>query len=135
MIVADADRSRDFYVRIFDATVVQERDPVILRIGNSWLHLNVGGGPTADKPEVVAAPPRYTFLLTSGLNLRDADVAASYCDWKARGPDFLTEPKDLVEIRCYIRDLDGYPIEIGETIGGLPRPELGREPSSQGERR
>jgi len=33
---------------------------------------------------------------------------------------FITEPKDHgIEIRCYMRDPDGYIIEVGQTIGGL----------------
>ena len=50
LVVSDQDRSRDFYRSVFGATVVLERDPVILKIANSWLILNVGGSPTDDKP-------------------------------------------------------------------------------------
>jgi lactoylglutathione lyase len=42
---------------VFGATVVRERDPVILKLANSWLILNVGGGPTDDKPAVTLTPP------------------------------------------------------------------------------
>jgi hypothetical protein len=32
------------------------------------------------------------------------------------GAEFITEPKDKYgEIRCYIRDPDGYIIEVGES--------------------
>jgi predicted enzyme related to lactoylglutathione lyase len=48
LVVTDQDRSRNFYQSVFGATVVNERDPVILKIANSWLILNVGGGPTDD---------------------------------------------------------------------------------------
>ena len=44
LVVSDQDQSRDFYRPVFGATVVLERDPVILKIANSWLILNVGGG-------------------------------------------------------------------------------------------
>jgi hypothetical protein len=38
----------------------------------------------------------------------------------ARGAQFLTPPKrHETEIRCYIRDPDGYLIEVGQTT--LPR--------------
>ena len=46
LVVSDQDRSRDFYRSVFEATVVLERDPVILKLANSWLILNEGGGPT-----------------------------------------------------------------------------------------
>jgi lactoylglutathione lyase len=53
LVVSDQDRSRDFDQSVFGAaTVVRERDPVIMKLANSWLLLNVGGGPTDDKPTV-----------------------------------------------------------------------------------
>lgn len=121
LIVTDQDRSRDFYVGLLGAKVVSERDPVILRVSNSWLILNTGGGPTDDKPDVIVAPPQSAYVLTSGLNIRVADIDATYQDWKGRGADFLTEPKDHgAEIRCYLRDPDGHLIEVGQTTGSLP---------------
>jgi mannose-6-phosphate isomerase-like protein (cupin superfamily) len=57
LVVADQDRSRDFYPRLFDGQVVVERDPVIIRVANSWLILNEGGGPTDDKPTVTLTTP------------------------------------------------------------------------------
>jgi len=39
LVVADQDRSRGFYQSVFGATVVMERDPVILKMANSWLIL------------------------------------------------------------------------------------------------
>ena len=39
-----------------------------------------------------------------------------YAEWSARGAEFLTPPtKHATEIRCYIRDPDGYVIEVGQT--------------------
>ena len=58
LIVSDQDRSRQFYHRIMGAEIVRERDPVALRLSNSWLVLNSPGGPTDDNPDVVAAPPQ-----------------------------------------------------------------------------
>jgi hypothetical protein len=48
LVVSDQDRSREFYKKIFDGTVLIERDPVIMKVANSWLILNEGGGPTDD---------------------------------------------------------------------------------------
>jgi catechol 2,3-dioxygenase-like lactoylglutathione lyase family enzyme len=119
LVVADQDRSRDFYQSVFGATVVLERDPVILKIANSWLILNVGGGPTDDKPAVTLAPPSDPDRTSAFLNLRVADIAACYAEWKARGAEFLTEPKvHAHEIRAYIRDPDGHLIEVGQTTSG-----------------
>ena len=116
LVVADQDRSREFYQSVFGATVALERDPVILKIANSWLILNVGGGPTDDKPTVTLATPENPNLTSAFLNLRVADIAACYEEWSARGAQFLTEPKvHAHEIRAYIRDPDGHLIEVGQS--------------------
>jgi catechol 2,3-dioxygenase-like lactoylglutathione lyase family enzyme len=122
LVVSDQDRSRDFYRSVFGATVVLERDPVIMRMANSWLILNAGGGPTDDKPSVTLAPPSDPDHASAFLNLRVADIAAAYAEWSARGAEFLTEPKDHGrEIRAYIRDPDGHLIEVGQTTA-IPGP-------------
>jgi catechol 2,3-dioxygenase-like lactoylglutathione lyase family enzyme len=116
LVVADQDRSRDFYQKVFGAKVVLERDPVIMKIANSWLILNVGGGPTDDKPEVTLTTPADNHNTSAFLNVRVADIAAAYAEWSARGAEFLTEPKDHAhEIRAYIRDPDGHLIEVGQS--------------------
>jgi catechol 2,3-dioxygenase-like lactoylglutathione lyase family enzyme len=116
LVVSDQGRSRDFYREVFGAKVVNERDPVILKIANSWLILNVGGGPTDDKPTVTLAPPADPDRASAFINIRVADIAAAYAEWSAKGADFLTEPKQHAhEIRAYIRDPDGHLIEVGQT--------------------
>jgi catechol 2,3-dioxygenase-like lactoylglutathione lyase family enzyme len=120
LIVADQDRSRDFYSRVLGGQVIRERNPAVVRLSNSWVVINSGGGPTDDKPEVIASPPETSHVLTSGLNIRVADVWAIYKEWKARGAEFLSEPKDHgQEIRCYIRDPDGHLVEVGQSTGIL----------------
>jgi lactoylglutathione lyase len=120
LVVSDQDRSRDFYQTVFGAKVVLERDPVILSLANSWLILNVGGGPTDDKPTVTLATPADPNLTSAFMNIRVADIAQVYAEWSARGAQFLTEPKDHGrEIRAYIRDPDGHLIEVGQATGVL----------------
>ena len=46
LVVSDQDRSREFYRTLFDGQVLIERDPVIMKVANTWLILNVEGGPT-----------------------------------------------------------------------------------------
>jgi hypothetical protein len=54
------------------------------------------------------------------MNIRVADIQACYALWRSRGATFLTEPKDKDdEIRCYIRDPDGYIIEVGQSKPGV----------------
>src|SRR5499427_3891015 len=123
LVVSDQDRSRDFYRDVFGAKVVMERDPVILKVANSWLILNVGGGPTDDKPAVTLAPPADPNRASAFLNIRVADIAAAYAEWSARGAEFLTEPKvHAHEIRAYIRDPDGHLIEVGQSKAGPEAP-------------
>jgi lactoylglutathione lyase len=116
LVVSDQDRSREFYQRVFGGKVVLERSPVIMKVANSWLILNEGGGPTDDKPEVTLETPADPNRTSAFLNLRVADIEKVYREWSERGATFLTEPKDHErEIRAYIRDPDGHLIEVGQT--------------------
>lgn len=45
LTVADVKRSSEFYHRVFGGNVVREGEPAVVQIANSWLILNVGGGP------------------------------------------------------------------------------------------
>jgi len=117
LVVADQDRSREFYTKVFEGKVGLERDPVIIKIANSWLILNEGGGPTDDKPTVTLTTPSDPNHTTAFLNIRVADINKVYKEWSARGAKFLTEPKDHGrEIRAFIRDPDGHLIEVGQTV-------------------
>jgi lactoylglutathione lyase len=76
----------------------------------------VAGAPTDDKPEVIASPPRDPNVLSVFLNLRVTDIRRYYDLWCSRGAKFITEPKvRATELRCYMRDPDGYLIEVGQT--------------------
>ena len=95
-------------------------EPTIVKLANGWIIINVGGGPTDDKPEVTVAPPTDPNLTSAFLNIRVADIAAVYEEWSAKGADFLTPPMDRgAEIRCYMRDPDGHLIEVGQATGAL----------------
>jgi len=89
-------------------------------LANIWIIINVGGGPTDDKPAVTLETPPDPDRVSSFLNIRVADIHAVHAKWSARGARFLTPPKQHeTELRCYIRDPDGYLIEVGQTT--LPR--------------
>jgi len=116
LVVSDQDRSREFYRDLFDGKVVVERDPVIMKVANSWLILNAGGGPTDDKPTVTLTTPSDPDTASAFLNVRVADIHKVYAEWTAKGAEFLTEPKDHErEIRAYVRDPDGHLIEVGQS--------------------
>jgi lactoylglutathione lyase len=116
LIVRDVQRSVAFYRDVLGATALREGEPTFLRFGNIWLTINGGGGPTDDKPEVLASPPRDPNVLGIFLNLRVTDIKRCYELWSSRGAKFITEPKvHATELRCYMRDPDGYLIEVGQT--------------------
>ncbi len=116
LTVADQAVSRAFYEDVLGGKVVAADNPTIIKLANSWIILNAGGGPTPDKPEVILEPPQNPNRVNSFLNLRVADIQACYDDWKAKGARFLTEPLDNHgwELRCYMQDPDGYIIELGQ---------------------
>jgi catechol 2,3-dioxygenase-like lactoylglutathione lyase family enzyme len=118
--VADIQRSLDFYEKVFGARILSRGDsggaPGYLQIANAWMIINVGGGPTPDKPTVTLSVPPDPNKINSFMNFRVADIHACYDLWKSRGAQFITEPLDKYgETRCYIRDPDGYIIEVGQS--------------------
>jgi len=118
IVAKDVARSRDFYTGVLGGTVVMDGEPTIVKLANGWVIINVGGGPTDDKPEVVLEPPTDRNRASAFLNLRVADIQAVYQKWSSRGAKFLTPPKvHRREIRCYMRDPDGHLIEVGQTTG------------------
>ena len=120
IIVRDVARSRAFYSDVLGGEVVLEENPCVVKLGNGWIIMNPGGGPTPDKPDISVVPYERSNEVSTFLNLRVADIDACYRDWKAKGAEFVTEPIDRVaEVRCYMRDPDGYLIEVGQATGML----------------
>jgi catechol 2,3-dioxygenase-like lactoylglutathione lyase family enzyme len=120
LTVTDIERSVRFYESVFGGRILSRGDskgaPAYLQIANTWLILNVGGGPTPDKPSVMLSAPADPDSVSSFMNIRVADIQACYELWRSRGATFITEPKDKYgETRCYIRDPDGYIIEVGQS--------------------
>jgi len=101
LTVADVKRSAEFYLRILGGDIVLE------------------GEPTDDKPTVTLRTPRNMKEVSNFMNIRVADIWSCYEEWRSKGAEFLTEPKDhRFEIRCYMRDPDGYIIEVGQSKSG-----------------
>jgi lactoylglutathione lyase len=120
LVVADPDRSREFYQSLLGGQVLLEPDPVIMKVANTWLTLVTAGGPTDDKPGVSLSTPAGPERTSGFLNVRVADIARVYKEWSAKGAEFLTEPKDHgPETRAYLRDPDGHLIEVGQVTGPL----------------
>ncbi len=120
MTVEDVARSRAFYADVLGGEVVLAEGPCITKLANMWVILNEGGGPTEDKPDVILAPPSDPKKASSFMNIRVANINAKYEEWRAKGAEFVTPPMDRgAETRCYMRDPDGYLIEVGEATGML----------------
>jgi catechol 2,3-dioxygenase-like lactoylglutathione lyase family enzyme len=118
IVSRDVERSRRFYTEVLGGETVLEGEPTIVALANGWIIINVGGGPTDDKPTVTLEAPSDQDRVSAFLNIRVADIHAVYEEWSGRGAEFLTPPIDRGrEVRCYIRDPDGHLIEVGQSIG------------------
>jgi predicted enzyme related to lactoylglutathione lyase len=120
LTVVDIDRSLHFYETVFGGRILSRGDsrgaPGYIQLANTWLIVNVGGGPTPDKPTVTLSVLADRDKISSFMNIRVADIRACYESWRSRGAEFITEPKEKYgETRCYIRDPDGYIIEVGQS--------------------
>ena len=112
----DVERSYRFYTEVLGGQGLRQGEPSFVKLANSWIIINVGGGPTEDKPTVVLETPPDPNRTSSFLNIRVADIDALYEEWSSRGAEFLTPPQQrATEKRCYIRDPDGHLIEVGQT--------------------
>jgi catechol 2,3-dioxygenase-like lactoylglutathione lyase family enzyme len=116
IVAADVERAARFYSDVLGGEIVLAGQPTVVALANGWIILNVGGGPTDDKPTVTLEPPQNPDRVSSFLNIRVADIQTIYRTWSERGAQFLTPPIDRgSEIRCYLRDPDGHLIELGQT--------------------
>ena len=99
--------------------LTDQRPAAMLR---TWRSPTAGSSSTSEEappttsPTVTLETPPDPDRVSSFLNIRVADIHGVYGEWSARGAQFLTSPKQHeTEIRCYIRDPDGYLIEVGQT--------------------
>jgi predicted enzyme related to lactoylglutathione lyase len=114
----DVERAQRFYTEVLGGRMAFSGPGGLtyVALSNTWIIMNAGGGPTDDKPTVILETPRDPDRVSSFLNIRVKDIDAVYAEWSARGAQFLTPPKQhQYETRCYIRDPDGYLIEVGQT--------------------
>ena len=64
-----------------ECQVLLERDPVIMKVANTWLTLTTGGDPTDDKPDVSLGTPVDPGHSSGFLNVRVADIARVYQEY------------------------------------------------------
>src|ERR1700683_3888134 len=78
LTVADIDRSARFYEKVFGGHILSRGDrkgaPAYIQIANTWLIVNVGGGPTPDKPTVTLSVLADPNKISSFMNIRVADI-------------------------------------------------------------
>ena len=118
LTVADVERSARYYEKVVGARILSMGDgnaPPYLQLANIRMILNVGGGPTPDKPTVTLSVPDPNHI-NSFMNFRVADIQLCMNYGKVEEPSSSRSqfPK-YGEIRCYIRDPDGYIIEVGQS--------------------
>ena len=81
LTVADIERSARFYETGLRRSHSEQRRrpgaPGYIQIANTWLIVNVGGGPTPDKPTVTLSVPDPNHI-NSFMNIRVADIQACY---------------------------------------------------------
>lgn len=119
LVVADLAVAVDFYRDVLGADIDREYGgtSAVLRLGESWLLLVTGGGPTADKPTVEFAPPADVDRVSHAMTFRVSDCRAAYDLLRRRGARFLTEPVDSgAERRCFLRDPDGHLLELSQLL-------------------
>src|ERR1035438_4259722 len=79
--VADIERSARFYETVFGGRILSGGDskgaPGYIQIANTWLIVNVGGGPTPEKPSVTLSVPDPDKM-SGFLNIRVADIQTCY---------------------------------------------------------
>jgi catechol 2,3-dioxygenase-like lactoylglutathione lyase family enzyme len=117
LVVADVDRSRDWYVDVLGAELYREYGgtSAVLTFAGTWLLLVTGGGPTEDKPTVTFGAPADPDAVSHAMTIRVPDCRAAYETLRGRGAVFLTPPHDWGrESRCFFRDPDGHLFEISQ---------------------
>ena len=88
LVVADQDRSREFYRSLLGGQVLLEGDPVIIKVANMWLTLVTRGGPTDDKPGVSLGTPTEPGFTSGFLNVRVALQYTGYLRFNGGNDDY-----------------------------------------------
>jgi catechol 2,3-dioxygenase-like lactoylglutathione lyase family enzyme len=87
LTVSDIERSARFYETVFGGRILSRGDssgaPGYIQVANTWLIVNVGGGPTPDKPSVTLSVPADPDSVSSFMIIRVADRACAMFDLQA----------------------------------------------------
>ena len=94
IVSQDIERSVAFYTGVLDGEIAMnmEGGPAVVQLANGWIVINVGGGPTDDKPEITLDVPTDPTRASAFLNIRVADLHAIYAEWSALGASSSLHP-------------------------------------------
>ncbi|WP_398956407.1 VOC family protein [Streptomyces sp. GC420] len=118
LTVSDVPRSRAFYADVLGGQVVLDENPRIIKVANSWINMNRGGGHRRQAGCRAAPPePPHRLQLPECAGGRHPPLPRR---GRREGSGVLTPPIDRrAELRCCMRDPDGYLIEAGRATGLL----------------
>ena len=123
LTVADIERSPRFYETVFGGRILSRGDSRARRgtsRSRTYGSLSTPGAARHPTNHLTPSVPANPDFVSSFMNIRVADIQACYKLWRSRGAEFITEPKPKYgETRCYIRDPDGYIIEVGQSKPGF----------------
>ena len=118
LTVADVARSARSSRKVFGARILSLGDgnaPGTFSLQISWMILNVGGGPTPDKPTVTLQ--RLTNHINTSLPFALPIFNVPPMPESRRRVHHGADPQIRRDALHYIRDPDGYIIEVGQSTG------------------
>src|SRR5713101_335265 len=65
IVAEDVERAAHFYSDVLGGEIVLAGQPTTVALANSWIIINLGGGPTDDKPSVTLEPPQNPDRVSS----------------------------------------------------------------------
>jgi catechol 2,3-dioxygenase-like lactoylglutathione lyase family enzyme len=113
-------RSRAFYSEVLGGQVVLEENPCMIKLSNSWVIMNPGGGPTPDKPDILRRQLRareHGVQLHEPARRRHPGVLRAVAvegGWVRDAADRSRRRDPLLH-----GDPDGRMIEVGQSTGLL----------------
>ena len=93
LVVADQDRSREFYRSLLGGQVLLDGNPVIIKVASTWLTLVTGGGPTDDKPGVSLSTPADPERTSGSSTCAWRTSPGSTRSGRRKAPSFSPNPK------------------------------------------
>ena len=121
LIVADLDRSLDFYIDILGIPLGHRSGGYAqLRTGPTRLSLYTRDAMAQTLGEAIGEPDRRAPGFEIGFIVEDVD--ATYADFLARGAEGAVSPtdRDWGQRTAYLRDPDGHLVEIVQTLDSSP---------------